>query len=140
MSRIFWDTNVYIYLFEDYGPLSKTAAQLRTRMLERGDQLITSTFTLGELLVKPMEAGDLALCRSYERALVETSRLIPFDVKAAKTYAWLRQDRGLRPPDAIQLSCAAAAETDLFLTNDRRLQGKQVAGIQFIAAIDQAPL
>ena len=23
MSRIFWDTNLFIYLFEDYGELSK---------------------------------------------------------------------------------------------------------------------
>jgi hypothetical protein len=29
---------------------------------------------------------------------------------------------------------------DLFVTNDRRLQGKKVDGIQFIVALDQVPI
>ena len=140
MSRIFWDTNIYIYLFEDYGAPSKLAAGLRTSMLQRGDQLLTSTMTLGEVLVKPVAADDRELGVRYERALVETSVLVSFDVKAAKIYAQIRRDRTIRPPDAVQLSCAAAAGTDLFVTNDRRLHGKQVSGIQFIAALEQVPL
>ena len=27
MSRVFWDTNLFIYLFEDYGVLSKAVAR-----------------------------------------------------------------------------------------------------------------
>ena len=51
MSRIFWDTNLFIYLFEDHSPRSQHVAALRERMLERNDQLCTSTLTLGEVLV-----------------------------------------------------------------------------------------
>jgi hypothetical protein len=29
---------------------------------------------------------------------------------------------------------------DLFVTNDHRLQGKQVAGIQFIVPLDNVPI
>jgi hypothetical protein len=43
MSRIFWDTNLFIYLWEDYGALSQAVAELRAKMLRRGDQLLTST-------------------------------------------------------------------------------------------------
>jgi len=43
-------------------------------------------------------------------------------------------------PDAIRLSCAAAAGVDLFIANDARLHAKQVAGIQFIVSLDRAPL
>jgi len=32
--------------------------------------------------------------------------------------------------------CSTQAGTDLFLTNDKRLVGKIVPGIQFIAALD----
>lgn len=140
MSRIFWDTNIYVYLFENYGEFSKQAASLRAKMLARGDLLLTSALTLGEILVKPTEHGDAELCSQYEQAITSTSLLIPFDVKAAKVYAALRQDRALRPPDALQLACAAAAGCDLFITNDRRLQGKAVPGIQFIVTLAQAPL
>ena len=140
MSRIFWDTHLFIYVFESYGQLSQAAAALRTKMLARGDQLFTSTLTLGEILVKPLEAGNLALSAKYEAAITASSITVPFDVKAAKIYAQLRSDRTLRAPDAIQLSCAASVGVDLFVTNDARLQGKQVPGIQFIVPLERVPV
>jgi uncharacterized protein len=140
MSRIFWDTNLYIYLFEDYGPLSLATVSLRKKMLARGDQLLTSSLSLGEILVKPMDTGNQALCAQYESAITASSIMLPFDVKAAKVYASLRSDRTLRAPDAIQLACAASAGVDLFVTNDTRLQNKQVSGIQFIVPLDRVPI
>ena len=62
MSRIFWDTNLFIYLFEGRSPFRERVGALRRAMLERGDQLATSTLTLGEVLVKPLELGDADLC------------------------------------------------------------------------------
>jgi len=140
MSRIFWDTNLFIYLLEDYGRLSKAVVELRKNMLARGDQLLTSTLTLGEILVKPLERGDADLSRNYEEAITNTALLLPFDIKAARAYASIRLDRSVRAPDALQLACAAGAGVDLFVTNDRRLQGRRVDGIQFIVALEQAPV
>ena len=141
MSRIFWDTNLFIYLFEDYGALSQAVVQLRSRMLARGDQLLTSTLTLGEILVKPAERGDSELCGKYEHAISSAATLIAFDVKAAKVYAGLRSERSLKPPDAIQLACAVSAEADLFITNDDRLSQKSVPGVGFfITSLSRAPL
>ena len=140
MSRIFWDTNLYIYLFEDYGKLSALVLNLRRKMLERGDQLFTSALTLGEVLVKPTEQSDADLCRRYEQAIVATSIVIRFDEDAARRYAALRRDRSLRAPDAIQLACAASARVDLFITNDSRLQGQRVIGIQFVVSLERAPI
>src|SRR5271157_4102695 len=132
MSRIFWDTNLFIYLFGDYGKFSKRVSKLRRSMLERGDQLMTSTLTLGEILVKPLERGEDELARKYEQTITATSQMLPFDTQAAGIYARLRCDRSIRAPDAIQLACAAAAGVDVFLTNDAHLQAKHVEGIQFI--------
>ncbi len=140
MSRVFWDTNLFIYLFEDYGKLSQSVAQLRSKMLARGDQLLTSTLTLGEILVKPTERSDSELCRKYESAISLAATTLPFDVKAAKIYAGLRSERSLRAPDAIQLACAANASVDLFVTNNERLQGKHVDGIQFIVPLERVPI
>ncbi len=139
MSRVFWDTNLFIYLFEDYGKLGRRVRDLRRAMLARGDQLLTSTLTLGEVLVKPVEQGDETLSGEYERAITATSLMLPFDAKAARIYAKLRCDRSLRAPDAIQLACGAAAGVDLFITNDARLHGKRVDGIQFIVPLERAP-
>jgi predicted nucleic acid-binding protein len=140
MSRVFWDTNLFIYLFEDYGALSKAVSQLRSKMLDRGDQLLTSTLTLGEILVKTTERGDSELCGKYEHAISSAATLIAFDVKAAKVYAALRTERSLRAPDAIQLACAASANVDLFITNDERLQSRHVDGIQFIVPLERVPI
>jgi predicted nucleic acid-binding protein len=140
VSRIFWDTNLFIYLFEDYGEFSRRVQRLRSSMLSRGDQLLTSSLTLGEILVKPVEQGDSDLCARYENAITASSVVVPFDVKAAKLYAALRRDRALRAPDAVQLACAGSVGTDLFITNDARLQSKTVSGIQFIVSLENAPI
>ena len=140
MSRVFWDTNLYIYLFEDAPQYSPQVAGLRERMLSRGDQLVTSTFTLGEILVKPIKEKNDLLAASYQQVLSATSVLIPFDEKAAIAFARLRADRTVRPPDAIQLACAGSFGVDLFVTNDARLHAKQVPGIQFIVSLDRVPI
>ncbi len=140
MSRVFWDTNVFIYLFEAQDKLGPIARTLRESMMKRGDQLITSSMTLGEILVKPRQQGNLRLCQQYEDTLKATATILSFDIEAAKRYADLRQHRSLRAPDAIQLACAAAAKVDLFITNDNRLQSLHVPGIQFIVPIDRVPL
>lgn len=141
MSRVFWDTNLFIYLFEDYGKHSQLTAQLRQKMLKRGDELLTSTLTIGELLTGPERTGNKQLCQEYEEAIRLTAVVVNFDVNAAKKYAQLRsRPPKISPPDAIQLACAAAAGVDLFLTNDTRLHNLHVDGIQFITSVDRAPL
>jgi predicted nucleic acid-binding protein len=140
MSRIFWDSNLFIYFLEGNNELSLATKRLRKSMLARGDQLLTSTLTLGEILVKPSDNGDAMRCRAYEEAITAAAMILSFDLKAAWKYASIRRDRTLRAPDAIQLACAATASVDLFVTNDRRLQGKQVDGIQFIVPLDRVPI
>ena len=140
MSRVFWDTNLFIYLFEDSGTLTDQVSILRGRMLARGDQLLTSTITLGEILVKPARNGDAKAVAYYRDLVKNTALLVPFEEEAAMVYAQLRGDRSLRAPDAIQLACASAAGVDLFITNDLRLHGKRVLGVQFIVALDRVPI
>jgi predicted nucleic acid-binding protein len=138
VSRVFWDTNLFIYLIEDYGELSERVAGLRKRMNERRDELYTSALTLGEILIKPLEANDEVLARRYEAALLQGAVVIPFDVDAARLYAGIRNDRTIRPPDAIQLACAAQAHVDLFITNDDRLSTKSIPRIHFVTSLQRA--
>jgi len=139
MSRVFWDTNIFIYFFEHRGAEGESARTLRTRMLRRGDQLITSAMTVGEILVKPRQRQDLELCRQYEQAITATALVLPFDLAAARRFSELRINRTLRAPDAIQLSCAATVDTDLFITNDNRLSDLKIDGVQFIVSLDRIP-
>ena len=139
MSRIFFDTNLFIYMLEDAGERATRVRRIVERMSERRDELLTSTLTLAEVLVKPLASGDLALADRYEKLMTTPGvSLLSFDRSAARVYAQLRQDKSLKAPDVIQLACAAAARCDLFVTNDDRLAAKIVPGIQFIASLDRA--
>lgn len=114
---------------------------LRRRMLVRRDQLYTSTLTVGEILAKPMRQQRLGLVDQYLAFFRRSSMtLLTFDLKAAQFYARIRSDLTIRPPDAIQLACAAAADMDLFITHDAQLSQKVVQGISFVTALDRAPI
>lgn len=140
MSRVFWDTNLFVYLFEENGALTKAVAELRSKMIERGDQLLTSTLALGEVLVKPIERDNHDLYRQYEQVICTQATVVPFDLKAARIFATLRAQGSCTAPDAIHLACAASATVDLFVTNDTKLLGKRVEGIQFIVSIWRVPI
>jgi len=140
MARVFWDTNLFIYLMEG-GPLEDVVAALLERMVLRGDRLYTSALTLGEVLVKPSSGG----ARDLEQRYLDFLRppdvtVIPFDLQTAPYYARLRRDRTIRPADAMQLACAAAAEIDLFITNDDRLSRRTIPQIKFVCSLARAPI
>ena len=70
--------NLFVYLFEDYKVLSKKTKELRAKMLAHGDQLLPSTLTIGEVLVKPLERGATDACEQYEKQSHFDSRGDPF--------------------------------------------------------------
>ena len=91
MGRTFCDTNLFIHLFEDKEELTERVVSLRERMAERNDELLTSTLTVGEILVRPLEAGDEQLADQYEHALVAAATILPFDGPAAREFASIRR-------------------------------------------------
>ena len=120
--RIFWDTNLFIYLWERKSYTVEMTA-LAAFMEAGGHTLATSTLTLGEILVQPARSGNADTLEQYCEAMRQLV-LIPFEQEAALCFAKLRAaNPSLRPPDAIQLACALSGRCDLFLTNDSRLTG-----------------
>jgi predicted nucleic acid-binding protein len=140
MSKVFFDTNVFIYLFEDYEPFSSIVDSVWRRMVQRGDKLVTSAMTLGELLVKPSKLGQASLVEQYDHAVRTRAQVISFDAQIAWRYASLRATHAIRNADAIQLACAAHFGVDLFITNGTRLHKLNVPGIGFIAPLEKVPL
>ena len=140
MARVFWDTNLFIYLFEKNAEWSPRVIQLRQRMLARRDEMLTSYLTVGEVITKPRQLGNVMLEKSYLKFFSGGSvELLSFGLDAAKHYGDIRSRERIRPADAIQLACAAAARTDLFVTNDNRLSGLVVSGITFVTGIERIP-
>jgi predicted nucleic acid-binding protein len=140
VSKMFFDTNVFIYLFEDYEPFSSIVDAVWRRMIQRGDKLVTSAMTLGELLIKPSRLGQASIVEQYDRAIRTRAQVISFDPQVAWRYASLRSTHNIRNADAIQLACAAHFGVDLFITNDKRLHKLDVPGIGFITPLEKVPL
>jgi len=137
VSRIYWDTMLFIYWLEDHPDYARRVDEIRSRMEERHDQLITGAFTFGEVLAGAYRKGTAQLADDTRRLLRNTvAEVVPFTLDTADRYARIRGTPGITPADAIHLASAAQAGTDLFLTNDKRLVGKIVPGIQFIASLD----
>ena len=141
MSRIYWDTMLFVYWLEDHPEHAVKVQAIFERMQERQDVLHTSAFSLGELLVAPVKqgAGEVAakIRDFFKSSEVE---LLAFTETTAERYASIRASQRVSPADAIHLACAAEAGTDLFLTNDRRLRGLTISGIHFFGEMDAALL
>ncbi len=138
MSRVYWDTMLFIYWLEENPQFGKKVDAVWSRMQERNDQLITGALALGEVLAGAYKRGANKERVQEVKAALESavSLVIPFTVETAEVYGRIKGSLKIPPADAIHLACAATAGTDLFLTNDRNLVGKVIPGIQFIAGLD----
>jgi len=137
VSRIYWDTMLFIYWLEDNPKYAKRVQAIFFRMRERQDQLLTGAFTFGEVLTGVYRKGAADRAKETRQQLERVvSEVVPFTLETADHYARIRGALGVAPADAIHLASAAAAGTDLFITNDKRLMGKFVPGIHFVASLD----
>jgi|SRR5579862_3664843 len=137
MTRVYWDTMLFVYWLEGHPDRASKVQQIFEKMEQRGDMLCTSIFTMGEVLVAPYRQGSAERVRQV-RDFFRTSvpDLVPFTEETANRYGQIRATNRVTPPDAIHLASAASAGVDLFLTNDRRLRGLVIPGIHFIAGMD----
>jgi uncharacterized protein len=137
MSRIYWDSMLFIYWLENNPHHAGRVRQIWESMKRRQDQLCTSAFTVGETLVGFHKRHDLETAARVRRFFLESSiEIVPYTVDLAESYAEIRARLKVSSADAIHLACAAKAGTDLFLTNDKNLIGQVVPGVQFIAGLD----
>jgi predicted nucleic acid-binding protein len=137
VSLIYWDTMLFVYLWEGDPNHWARTKEIREKMLDRGDSLCTSLLTVGELLTGCYKRGnrDLAL-RIRDSLQPPAVELLPFTFEVADRYGQIRARHRVTPADAIHLATAAVARVNLFLTNDRKLSKLTIPGIDFLAGLD----
>ena len=134
MSRIYWDTMLFIYLLENHPTFSPRVKNLISRSHRRGDALFTSYLALGEIMAGVEKSGKPEAAIRVREAINEMGfKYLPFEERAVAPFSNLRAHSKLKAPDAIHLACAASAGIDLYLTGDGQLLKLDVPGIQFIA-------
>jgi predicted nucleic acid-binding protein len=134
MSRVFWDTMMFIYLLDEHPTFEPQVRSKLERSYSRGDSLVTSYLALGELMAGSKQS---AVKRDSIRTAISNLgfSFLPFDGACPAVFAKLRFESKLKAPDAIHLACAASASVDMYLTGDAQLLNRRlhVPGIQFIA-------
>jgi uncharacterized protein len=138
MSRVYWDSMIFVYLIEghsDYGPRVRAIYEEMTR---RGDRLCTSVFSLGEVLTGPRKIGAEDLVERIRSFFLEGDAvdLIPFTISTADRFSIIRARSSVKSADAIHLACAAESGVELFITHDKSLQKLKIPGIHFITGLD----
>jgi predicted nucleic acid-binding protein len=137
MSRIYWDTMLFVYLIEAHPEHGVRAREIFASMNRRRDSLCTSVFTVGEVLTGPYKKGAVELASKVRESIrPPIVELLPFNAETAERYARIRAENRVSPADAIHLASAAHAGVNLFLTNDRKLPRLTIPGIDFIAGMD----
>ena len=117
------DTQIFIYFIEEdkqFLPLVRPLFEA----IDHGTLLaVTSGLTLMEVLVVPYRTGNFSLADRYEALLTRSRglRFIDVDRPLLRAAAQLRAAFRLKPPDAIQVAAAMVANSQSFLTNDRRI-------------------
>ncbi len=137
MSRIYWDTMLFLYLLEDHPVYAPRVRQLLERSYKRRDSLFTSYLALGEVLAGAEKSPQPEKAMAVRQTLQEMGfSYLPFDGGAVGVFSRLRARQKLGVADSIHLACAASAGIDLFLTGDQQLFKMDIPGIHFVANFD----
>lgn len=137
MSRVYWDTMMFIYIQEGNPQFAPLARRAYEAMKERGDTLCTSVFTVGEVLTLPRREKRDALVSALRGYMVDGEiELLPFTLSTAEIYSQVRAATALKAADAIHLASATEAGVRLLVTNDQQLQRIKMPGIPLIAGLD----
>jgi predicted nucleic acid-binding protein len=124
--RLYIDTNIFIYAFENNDALAKKLLQVIS--LNEGRKqpfLATSEIVLAELMVDPLRKGNERLVELYDNISIGNAFILVGTVTREVLWhaAQLRSEFvSLRLPDAIHLATAMHFGCTQFLTADARLK------------------
>lgn len=117
--RIYLDSAPLIYLVEN---TPAYAPALIERLTAPEIKQVCSELSRLECRVKALRDGETALLAAFDRYFAEIAlSIIPLSRPIIDRATQLHARYGFKTPDAIHLAAAIAAECDLFLTNDHRL-------------------
>ena len=120
-DRVFIDTNVLVYLFDDSEPDKQAKAGERLAAEKRTGDLVVSTQVLQELYNALTRGKDpIRLPEDAELAVREAAALTVVQVEPSMIFAAIGQSRRNRLSfwDALVIEAAAAAGCSRILTED----------------------
>lgn len=124
-SRIYLDTNIFIYAIEGYPEYQSILTSL-FRLFDEGTySAVTSELTLAEVLIKPMKENKKEIQQLYEELLrpSDVLTICTIDRQILIDAAKIRASSDtILLPDAIHFASARNQNCSSFITNDKRLR------------------
>lgn len=123
-KRAYFDTNLFIYLFESHPEYQEKVTQLIQHLDSINCEILTSELTLAECLVKPFADKDLDSQNHYEDNIKSSDflKVMPVSratlIKAAELRALYKN----KLPDSIHLASAIEHNCDVFVGNDKKIK------------------
>ena len=123
-KKVYFDTNIFIYMLEDLEPMKEYTERLLSRIEEQNSVIFTSELTIAECLVKPKECGNLELERIYLDQLTQNKNisLQSIDRKILIEASRIRAEEKLKLPDSIHMATALHCNCNHFITNDKKIR------------------
>jgi len=123
VQKIYIDTALFIYFVENHPIYAQKTHNLFSLTQRLYIENNTSTLTITEVLVKPLQLGDLLVVNAYKTLLYETNivqvHTITSDI--AESAADIRVRYNIKTPDALHIATAINTQCDVFVTNDYQL-------------------
>jgi len=137
VTRIYWDSMLFIYLLEGNPIFGPKVRKILSRIVSRGDALCTSVFSIGEILTGPRRRGSISGVDAVKQYFLSGAvEILPFTEATADRYSLIRGANKVSQADGIHLATAAEAGVDVFVTNDGDILKLSIPGVKFFADLD----
>lgn len=122
-QRLYLDANVFIYAVEGFEPYDEFLRRLFAVVESSAVHVMTSEITLAEVLVAPLRYDRPDLASVYRELLAIEGRVEVLSVSRdiLLQSAAIRARSNAKPIDAIHVATAMTGASDIFISDDRRL-------------------
>jgi len=119
-KKAYFDTNIFIYLFEDHPKYQNQISELIEHLDSIGCQIISSEMSLAECLVKPYADDDTGSIELYTENLQTSDflKMSPVSRDVLIQASSLRASLKNKMPDSIHVATAVIEQCDVFIGND----------------------
>lgn len=135
-SRIYVDTNVFIYFLEFDNDLGNAARKWIGDIRKKQSEIVISRLVFLECIYQPSRSGNHALIDLYRSMLTKTAAIALAEMTPVilEDSALNGGKLGLKLSDAIHFMTALHMGCDLFLTNDRRFKSTPGLRVAYLSA------
>ena len=123
-QRVYFDTNIFIYILEGNADYKDISEELMELLLEGDFKAFSSQLTFAEILPLLVRRGDEEIISETIEFLRDSElfSLCSVNEDISIQAGFLRGELSMKTPDALHVATALYQRCDIFLTNDQGIR------------------